>query len=277
MAKSTAQHLASLQSEWVGPRKLERAGYVFDLADNLYLGRLHAETDREFRDADGSELESVRERPAKMKALCSSSALAVNVFDYWRDKPAAPLSQALAIGPIAALRFEYKCANHPVGPRTPNIDVLLTLRDGTRLAIESKFCEPYGAKGAKALSPKYFNKIEGFWEAKGATRTQKLAESLRSPWVHLDVPQLLKHLLGLSYESQPTGYTLLYLWFDARTQEARLHEREIQEFAAAIDGDPVAFRSMTYQDLFRKLSGALGGDDAEYGRYLQQRYFREVA
>src|ERR1051326_8103677 len=102
MGKSTAQHLASLQSEWAGPRKLERAGYVLDLADNLYLRRLQDETTREFRDADGSELESVRGRPAKMKALCSSSALAVNVFDYWRDKPADPLSQALETGPIAS-------------------------------------------------------------------------------------------------------------------------------------------------------------------------------
>ena len=51
--------------------------------------------------------------PAKMKALYSSSDLAVNVFDYWSQHDVAPLAAALALDEsILSVAFE---AQYPTG------------------------------------------------------------------------------------------------------------------------------------------------------------------
>ena len=80
-------HIEHAQAQWVlkAGMSLERPGYVNDLADNLLLRKLNLQTEVEFANADGSELRDSGNRPAKMRALVSSSALAVNFFDSWRD------------------------------------------------------------------------------------------------------------------------------------------------------------------------------------------------
>ncbi|MEO8336199.1 MAG: hypothetical protein ABI664_14565 [bacterium] len=66
------------------------------------------------------------------------------------------LGKALALPfDIRAFRFEYKPERFPVGPRTPNMDLLFELTDGHSVGVESKFAEPYRSAGSKiALSPK---------------------------------------------------------------------------------------------------------------------------
>src|SRR4051812_48580589 len=59
---------------------------------------LSDETFREFLAADGNEFGTGEGRP-KIAALHSSSALAVNVFDYWRHRDKSPLAVALGRGP----------------------------------------------------------------------------------------------------------------------------------------------------------------------------------
>jgi hypothetical protein len=56
----------------------ERA-YCPDLRQNLFVP-LSAETRAEFETGDGDEL------PNKMRAVHSSSAAGVNIFEYWRQK-----------------------------------------------------------------------------------------------------------------------------------------------------------------------------------------------
>jgi hypothetical protein len=63
-----------------------------------------------------------------MRALVSSSALAVNFFDPWRGETLADLGAALSLNaPVMSLYFEYKPSNYPVKPRSPNLDLRLTL------------------------------------------------------------------------------------------------------------------------------------------------------
>src|SRR4029453_5132358 len=60
-----------------------------------------------FRRASGSELKDGPVRPAKMKALHSSAALAVNVFDYWVASDPLRLVKALGLSePIKSITFE---------------------------------------------------------------------------------------------------------------------------------------------------------------------------
>jgi hypothetical protein len=213
-----------------------------------------------------------------MRALLSSSALAVNVFDHWRTAVPRELSNALGLDqPVTQVQFEYKCSNYPVRPRSPNLDVLLTLENGSRVAIESKFSEPYRSKARLEITAKYFGNKEGLWSLQGLLGSQRLANALRpdrpANWHHLDVPQLVKHMLGLSHDDPGRHYTLIYLWFDLGTPDAVRHKQEIDLFTKEVANDALAFRSMTYQDFFNHLRDELGVQHSDYCSYLKNRYF----
>lgn len=262
------------QAAWARRSRLplQRPGYLAALPDNLFLRQLHPETESEFRKGDGAELTDVGRRPAKMRALLSSSALAVNFFDAWRHTPRDALTQALALpAPITDLQFEYKCRHYPVGPRSPNLDVLLTLGDGRRVGVECKFAEPYHAPTG-ALSSKYFTAGD-LWSRVGLEGAQRLAEELRPHWRFLDAAQLLKHLLGLAHDADAGQSILLYLWYDVGTPDADIHRREVARFAENLTTDRVIFRSMTYQDLFGRVRSLAAGGHDKWLDYLATRYF----
>lgn len=269
------------QSRWARDSSftLQRDGYVSLLADNLFLRELNPKTETDFERADGGELNDSGDRPAKMRALISSSALAVNFFDAWRDAPRERLRGALDLAePIAQLRFEYKCTDYPIGPRAPNLDVLLTLVSGGRLAIESKFLEPYRHPGRRApFAEKYFPPGAGVWSAARLPRAQALVNDKSVRWDYLDAPQLLKHLLGLRSDKSPGAVELLYLWFDTGLEDATAHRREIAHFADLIREDnseeAVPFRSLTYQELFAALLRSEIGLPSGWETYMSRRYF----
>lgn len=275
----SARHIADLQSRWAGARMRDpkHDGYLASLGDNLFQGRLHSQSETEFRCGDGSELKDVRTRPAKMRALASSSALAVNFFDAWRDVNKATLSQALGLpAPIAAIQFEFKTRDYPVRPRSPNLDLLLQLEDGQYIGVESKFCEPYRSDdGHGVLSTRYFDPEPLLWRASRLNGAQELASRLRPEWIRLDAPQLLKHLLGLAHDpTRPTS--LLYLWFDTDLPDAALHRDEAGTFADAVADGAIAFRATTYQTVFQRLAVPSSPVDGWYG-YMQERYFPATA
>ena len=280
--KASTDMIELVQSRWAQDLSipLERAGYVTRLADNLMLGHLSPETRAEFQSADGGELNDDGRRPAKMRALISSSALAVNFFDAWRRVPAEPLATALGLGePIVRVRFEYKCADYPIGPRSPNLDVMLTTMSGRRIAIECKFLEAYRNPGKRApLSEKYFPPGLGVWSAAHLPRAQALANNESARWRYLDASQLLKHLLGLRSDKSPGDVELLYLWYDTGSDDAVAHREEIERFAAIVKEenaeDAVCFRSMTYQELFGALVLSEAVLPSGWATYMSQRYFQ---
>jgi hypothetical protein len=96
------------------------------------LEPLSAEVCAHFNDADGNELKQKGASLPKMHALHSSSALAVNVFHYWRERDKTLLAQAMEIPSrnIASLQFEKLCpiaqpVDRKAFPKDPNIDVVL--------------------------------------------------------------------------------------------------------------------------------------------------------
>lgn len=269
------QYVETAQAAWARGTPLDsgRPGYGATLGANLFLGGLRAATEAEFRAADGAELEDTARRPAKMRSLVSSSALAVNFFDAWRASALGVLGGALGLGAsVVTLRFEYKPERYPVGPRSPNFDLLLSLDGGCRVAVESKFTEPFRAPGADALlSPKYFPDGVDLWGRAGLGRAQQAVGRLAARWHYLDAAQLLKHMLGLASESEEPG-TLLYLWYDTGLEDARKHRDEVVMFAEQVAGDRVGFISRTYQEAFAALPA---GDEpvAGWREYMAGRYF----
>lgn len=272
--KSTLNLVLEQQRAWAKRNGIRiNRDYTETLEDNLFRP-LHSATRAEFVAAAGDEL-GRKGRRGKMLALHSSSALAVNVFDYWRDIPLNDLITALRIeGDFSELRFEQEY-EHGLGTTPPNIDVVLHGHAGPALGIECKFTEPYSSKSKhEPLAKKYFPANKKRWADLGLPRTQLLAERIGHDleFRRLAAGQLVKHILGLANthpDDRPVR--LIYLWYDPGTPEADEHRQEIERFNHGLGGD-VDFAAPTYQAVFDQLTAATSAD-ASYLDYLKDRYF----
>ena len=258
---------------------VDARGFIEAYESNL-LRPLSPSTLAAFESGGGSELRERGKRPAKMRALHSSAALAVNVFDHWVGRDAGPLLQALGIESTSSARIAFE-RPFPTGlpGNPPNVDVVLTLDSGAAIAIESKFTEwlTPKRKGKPAFKEKYFADGAERWARAGLPACQALATDLQSGrerFRQLDAPQLLKHALGLA-AARPKRFALRYLFYEIPSPSAERHESEIARFSARVDSE-VGFGSVTYQDLYRALR-ASDAVDRDYLAYLGKRYFPEPA
>lgn len=247
----------------------QREGYVDSLTDNLFYDKLSVKTLEEYSSGRGNEFRS------HMKALLSSSALCINVFEYWRQTSRiSEIVKAYGIL-IDVYKMEFEKKHRIPNLGTPHIDVEFSNEDNEAYAIEAKFTEPYHSTTQRNNTnlDKYLNQ-NAIWT--GLVECQRLAkevleeEGKKISWKHLDVPQLIKHILGLSHCYGTRKFTLSYLWYDCGTQEARDHSNEIDEFSERIKGE-IEFASMTYQNLFDKILN-IPRVDKEYLAYLGERY-----
>jgi hypothetical protein len=254
--------------------KPDSRGYLKSIEDNLWKP-LSTRTREAFENGSGSELLDGPNHPAKMRALHSSSALAVNVFDFWVGKDAAPLMSALGIEvELRSLSFETQFSTGLKG-NPPNLDVVLELASGSVIAIESKFSEwlTSKSKNNEPFKPKYFPYDNKFWKQNGLPESQALAAEIfngTEVFKFLDAPQLLKHALGLGNQLKDR-FSLHYLYYDWSGPESEAHQIEVNSFAKRV-GSELRFRSLTYQELFRRLSD-FDTIDPEYLSYLRLRYF----
>lgn len=254
---------------------------------------------------DGGELKDNKTRLAKMKATHSSSAIVVNLFQYWVGKDASPLLYALSliskpksdfliknigstspkvveIPPkqyVVNFNFEKQYRIHSDRkrfPRSANLDVCVE-KSLCHIAIESKFTEPYSGKH-KPLRDAYLNE-ESLWIK--LPNLYELAKNLslhKEKFCHLDVAQLIKHILGLNanYPQKKnkliTKYKLLYLWYDVPGSEGVKHREEIERFAAIARRDGVKFYHTTYQEVIIRLFVEYREGNEEYIDYLIERY-----
>jgi hypothetical protein len=258
------------QPRWAQSNGFEtKNSYVMSLADNL-RDQLSSGALKDFERGSGAELRDRGIRPPRMHALRSSSALTVNVFDYWRGRDARPLQRAFGLRDrITRVSFEEQFATGLRGT-PPNVDVVLTLEGHTYIAIESKFTE-WLSRRERSIEQKYFADGQTLWADQNLPRCQTLANSMRdgSTYFHLDIPRLLKHALGLA---KKTGlYELYYIYFDWTSPEAEAHAQELARFRDSI-GEEIRFRTMTYQELFARLLHSTRPSDEEYVEYLTARY-----
>jgi hypothetical protein len=263
------------QRRWADARgiRYDAYGCVRTLADNL-RAPLDAEALAELE--RGSELEAGATRPARVYSLCSSAALVVNVFAYWRGREQTPLLRALGLDGAGGDRLAFEeplPTGLPGDP--PFVDVALFRPDGRCVAVESKYSEWLVPRrpGKRAFKDKYFPPGAGVWKAAGLPRCQALASDLqagRERCKYLNAPQLLKQALGLAHAGMRTS-ALLYLYFDRDGKEKARHRAEVERVAERI-GPELELHVATYQALFAALR-ATPGLDRGYVDYLALRYF----
>ena len=269
---SALNSILTRQRAWAGSRgiELDPLGYAARLEDNLY-SEMSEQALEEYGGAAGQELVDRPDgKPAKMRALESSSALVLNVFEHLRQTNLKAIGAILNIAePVADVRFE---ATFPTGLRgtPPTLDIAVTSPSGHVCGVESKFCEPYRSKNkSDPFRAWYFPDGAGLWEARGLPRCEQLARNLRDRSItfeYLDVAQLLKHALGLF--NQVEQATLLHLWYDEGTEGQAL-QQEQAVFADKVD-QRLGFRSLTYQELYTRLRSH---SDSGHAEYLASRYF----
>ncbi len=232
--------------------------------ENLIEGVRMDQFEADLRAGDGNELHT------KFCAVHSSSALAVNSFAPFKDRP-EDLRLSGAAGAYE-VSFERQL---PIirGRRPANLDVWIERSSGT-VAVESKLLEHFARKrptfadayqqlAPPVSEPSWWSVCERYWDG---------------PPGHLDAAQLIKHYFGLRLHQEalfaPVDLSLLYLFWEPDNaddvEECIEHRREVEEFASMVEDASVPFAWMTYADLWREWQA----DPvlADHARRLQDRY-----
>jgi len=300
-AENQGQGLPLIGSEAVKGRKtFVRPEAEVEESRNFFEPMTEAVSEQ-IRSGDGGEMKRKGngEWPARIEALQSSSAIAVNVFQYWGkigkiDEIAAACGFCILKEDwrvCESLRFEEKFEILDDTNRHPNIDIVIPTNDESQyrfFAIESKFTEPFSSyekkpknhldgkqsKNSKGLKQKYLEQ-DGLW--KGIPELKNLARQI-SPgdckFERLHAAQLIKHILGLKKKcgGSKSGFRLLYLWYDAPGEEAMTHREEIAKFEKIAKADRIKFHALTYQELISKLAKEYRAEHSNYIKYVTERY-----
>lgn len=260
------------QLEWAKGLELITDADGYCQSPEANLPWLTEKTRRSFAAADGHEFGGEGRR-AKIAALHSSSALAVNFFDYWSTSNREPLRSALDLtNEIEAVEFEQKFETG-VGSRSPNLDVVLCLRGNGLLAIESKFAESFRSSSKGTVQEKYFADGTAKWTSRGLVGAQKAASELKGGggYNYVDAAQLLKHMLGLAGSNK--DWNLLLLWYAPTAQVESQMAEEARQFGLMLGTDACRFTEMSYQKLWRSLEPLLSEEHRGYREYMKHRYF----
>ena len=246
-------------------------GYVENLSENILDG-LDIEVKKRFLHAGGYELKS------KMMALHSSSALVVNIFQYYKRKlmkseDITAILKACNINSttINYIDFEVKFPISSI-KAIPNLDIVFRSANGMVYGLESKFTETYRKYQFTMdsyLQPRY----QSIW-----VNLENIHKALESEYFdhycYLNYPQLLKHILGLKSELKDIHkFQLIYLWYDLGCERSFKHRKEIQNFAELLSKDGIVFKSVTYQEIIRFLQQNHNVlEDRAYIEYITDRY-----
>jgi Restriction Endonuclease associating with ARP len=283
------EYIITKQTQWALNRGISligskghrgRSAYTPQLDQNLFEP-LEPSVKASFKNGDGNEIIGTPDSPAKMQAVHSSSALGVNIFQYWQKNNMVPLIAA-ACGLCRKgnniskkIVFEDKYSIDKSFGFAPNIDVVIYNSDTAkykRFAIECKFSEAYGSMRHSGLKNKYIG-LTSLWD--DIPSLYNLAKSI-SPkddkFIHLHPAQLIKHILGLKKPFKKHGFRLLYLWYDVLGQEGTVHRNEIDTFMEVVRADGIKFHAMSYQELIAKLSNEYREQHGQYIKYITDRY-----
>jgi hypothetical protein len=274
MTQSPLSGVIAAQKAWAANQgyAVEDPGYLESVSLNLF-GGLSLIAKAAFLAADGGELSDDEGRPAKMRSLISSSALALNVFQYWALCANAPIGKALGLsGTVQGIEFERRLPTG-TGRKPANLDVVVTMDDGAIVGVESKFTEWMrpSKKQPTSIAP-YVRNERTLWHDAALNGAANLARAIRDgteTFKHLDVAQLLKHALGLGRAARQ-GWALRYVWFDASGEAGDTHRSELDRFRALV-GDELNFQAISYQELAMGIS-QLPNVVPQYLAYLRERY-----
>lgn len=257
-----------------------RATYTQDLNQNLFEPLLE-ENRKRFMSGNGQEVLSSLESPAKMQALHSSSALGVNVFQYWQKRELfKEIASACGFcnrnsNYSESIVFEDK---YPIDTEfviPPNIDVVFynypTL-PVELFAVECKFSEAYGGRAHSGLKSKYLDEKNLWTDLPALNELGWETNRVAKRYSYLDAAQLIKHILGLKTSVGRKGFKLLYLWYDVLGIDGAGHRAEVEDFTKIAELDGINFLSMTFQELITNLDRDYRAEHSEYIKYLTERY-----
>ena len=180
---------------------------------------------------------------------------------------------------LSPLRFEAQFPTNLEGS-PPNLDLAIELISGVTVGVESKFCEWLTPKPSKkeCFKPKYFPRGKFIWKDQGLSGCQELALSIQrgvEKYRYLDAAQLLKHALGLATQLS-NRFVLYYLYYDWSCTQSEQHKKELERFTNLL-GEELRLHTLTYQELFSRLSSGPDNIDGRYLSYLRKRYFEPSA
>jgi hypothetical protein len=256
-----------------------RPAYTCELDQNLFQPLL-LDARKSFAAGDGGELGS-SEFPGKMQAVHSSSALGVNIFQYWKSIKAVPVIAAQCRLCRAGSQVSYDIhfeEKYPISDAFgfhPNIDVVIHNSPSAkikRFAVECKFSEAYGAYKHGGFKEKYLGLDELWADIPNLFSFAKRISPDDHEFAHLHPAQLLKHILGLKRQFGKVGFRLLYLWYDVLGDQGKRHRDEGLKFAEVTKADGIKFHSLTYQELIVRMANKFRTEHPDYIRYLTERY-----
>ncbi len=260
--------------------KRGRPAYTQNLDDNLFKPLL-PQAHKSFEKGDGNEIKGTDDNPSKMQALHSSSALGVNIFQYWQKiNKFDEISSACGFcrkgsNVTKEIKFEDKFEIDKKFSYDPNIDVVFHNAGSYKykyFAVECKFSEAYGSYRHSGLKEAYL-KIPDLWnDIPSIHRLAKTISPGDKDCEFLHRAQLIKHILGLKNQCGKSGFRLLYLWYDVLGEEGAAHRKEIEDFEKIVRSDGIKFHALSYQELIVKLSKEYRDDHTHYIKYLTERY-----
>ncbi|WP_195534290.1 MULTISPECIES: PGN_0703 family putative restriction endonuclease [Bacteroides] len=267
------ENIKQKQQRWALSHNIDFSdkGYVENLGENIFDG-LDIEVRKRFIRASGYELKS------KMMALHSSSALVVNIFQYYKRKlmkgeDITSILKACNINSTAINYIDFEVKFPISGTKaTPNLDVVMGAANGMVYGFESKFVETY-KKYQFTMNPYLQSRYKSVW-----INLDNIYKALKCEYFdcycYLNYPQLLKHILGLKSELKDIHkFQLIYLWYDLGCERSFKHREEIQSFAELLSKDGIVFKSVTYQEIIMFLQQNHNVlEDREYIDYIAERY-----
>lgn len=208
-----------------------------------------------FPTAEGRGPDSRRPR---LFAANSPLMLAVNVFAPWlADLDRLTVAKT---GGFRDLRFDLRLP--AAGEASAGWLPLLLVSPAGLVGVESECTEHLSGHAVD-----FPEAMDAFWadRKRNGWRREMLAlrEGLHG-YDHLDAARLIKRYMGLRLLLEAAGggpdfpATLLYLYWEPlnapRFGEFEAHRHEVQLFSHAVEGSDVAFRAMSYLDLWAEWS-----------------------
>jgi len=284
-----SKHGIILQKEL--DEKNREALRTMDISTNLF-NKISDKTYKEINMGDGNEIKT-----GKIRSLHSSCALAVNLFDYWRDKKDSTVLLALkALN--NSLTIDLKSINLSFEKkfvidknRRANIDVCYEYNSDIIIGLEVKYTENYFSDSDNEKTGKVRDKWNEFnnncltnvsiWE--GLTPLYDLAKNIfeREAWYKefflVDTLQIIKHILGLHQKQKNvTKYELIYIYYPQIVNISPwFYESQLSEFTKRVLYTGVKFKTMTLFDLLMNINSIINKDkdlNKEYIDYNINRY-----
>lgn len=283
------EYIVSKQIQWAKNNNIPligskgergRATYTRCLDRNLFEPLLQ-ENEEKISSGDGHEIRGSLESPAKMQALHSSSALGVNIFQYWQKKGLVrEIASACGFCDRTSnfserIIFEEKFKIDSIPGIPPNIDVVIINNESSPcklFAVECKFSEAYGGRAHVGLKSKYLDDKDLWTNLSSLNELGRETNLDNKRYSYLDAAQLIKHILGLKNKYKNKEFKLLYLWYDVLGNQGTKHRAEVEDFAKIAKEDGINFHAMTYQELITVLDRNHRTEHSEYIKYLTERY-----